>query len=89
MPRQSIFDDKAAQICWQYLHDEYDKETNVDIWCIVCLEFPETPIAIAIIREIAYRCGYAKSELAEYMSEVTYKKKKKRIRDMLASEIAL
>lgn len=86
MSRQRIIDDKAAQICWKYLHGEFDEKTNVAIHDIVH-HYIDNIIAITMIFEIAYSIGYAKSNLMDDMSEVTYKKKKKRIRDELVMKV--
>ena len=88
MSRLRLIDDKAAQICWEYIHGEFDEETNVAIYNIAHLNTNHI-IAITMILEIAYRIGYAKSYLAPYMSEVTYKEKKKGLRNKLVSVVNL
>lgn len=88
MSRQRLIDDKASQICWKYLHGEYDGKTNAMIHGIAHKN-ADNMIAITMIFEIAYRIGYAKSYLMQYMSEVTYKKKKKRIRDKLVAMVKI
>lgn len=87
MARQSIINDRAAHICWLYLHGGLTEQANITVHDIAHFVCPEKYTAITMILEIAYRCGYAKSDLTEQMSEVTYKKKKKRIRDMLVQGI--
>lgn len=89
MSRQSIVDDTAAQICWLYLHGELTEQGNIKVHDISHCICHDKYIAITMILEIAYRIGYAKSGLIYYMSEVTYKKKKKWIRDMLVKEVNL
>jgi hypothetical protein len=86
MARQRLIDDKASQICWKYLHGEYDEKTNVAIHNIAHHN-TEKIIAITMIFDIAHRIGYAHSDLAQCMGETTYKIKKKRIRDKLVSEV--
>ena len=83
MARQRLTDDIAAQTCWKYLHGGFDEKTNIQIYDIVHQVIPDKNIAIRMMFEISYHIGYAKSNLMDYMSEVTYKIKKKRIRDKL------
>ena len=87
MSRQSIANDIAAQICWNYIHGGYDEETNEKIYYQIHSIIPNRDIAIRMLLEIAYRIWYANSLLADYMSEVTYKIKKKQMRDKLVSLI--
>lgn len=89
MARQSIINDRAAHICWLYLHGGLTEQANITVHDIAHFVCPEKYTAITMILEIAYREGYAKSALMNDMSEVTYKKKKKRIRDMLVQEVNL
>ena len=84
MARQSIADDIAAQTCWKYIHGGFNEENNVQIYNIIHKVFSDKYLAILMTVDIAYRIGYAKSALMNYMSEVTYKIKKKRIRDNVA-----
>lgn len=88
MSKQSLINDKASHICWKYLHGEFDEETNIAIHNVAHYKTDKT-IAITMILDIAYRIGYAKSDLMQYMGENTYKKKKKRIRDKLVSMVNL
>ena len=88
MARQNLIDDKAAQICWRYLHGEFDEKTNASIHDIVHYN-TDKRIAITMVLEIAYRIGYAKSSLLEDMTESTYKRKKKSTRDKLVAAIKL
>lgn len=80
MARQRLIDDTASQVCWKYLHGEYDGKTNVTIYGIAHKHIDHL-LAVTMIYEIAYRIGYARSHLADVMSETTYKKKKKAIRE--------
>lgn len=80
MARLSIFEDAVAQMCFKYIHGELDTETNEKMWKAIH-EGVEHNEAIYFCFEIAYRIGYSRSHLADAMSEVTYKKKKKAIRD--------
>lgn len=82
MSRQRLIDDKGSQICWKYLHGDFDEKTNVAIHYIAHRNTDKI-IAITMLFEIAYRIGYAHSNLAQCMSETTYKIKKKRLRDEL------
>ena len=84
MPRLSLFNDTAAHLCYEYLHGTLDETTNEKIYDIVH-EAVDQSVAGAYVFEIAYRIGFAKSQLADVISEVTYKKKKKAIRDKIAS----
>ena len=87
MARQSITNDIAAQICWQYLHGGFKAKTNEQIHRIINQSFSNKSIAIRMVLDIAYRIGYAKSELMDYMGERCYKEKKKLIRDKLVLEL--
>lgn len=89
MSRQSIINDRAAQIAWKYFHGELSQASNEAVYNIAHDVFHDRKIEITMLLEIAYREGYAKSDLADDMSEVTYKRKKKRIRDMLVRNIDL
>ena len=86
MARQRLIDDKASQICWKYLHGNFAEETNAAIHDIAHHNNDKIT-AVTLIFEIAYRIGYAKSYLSQYMGETTYKIKKKRIRDKLVSMV--
>lgn len=88
MARQNLIDDKAAQICWKYLHGEFDEKINATIHDIAHYN-TDKEIAITMIFDIAYRIGYAKSDLMLYMSETTYKIKKKLLRNRLATAVNL
>jgi hypothetical protein len=88
MARQSIINDRPAHIAWEYLHGHFQQEVNETIDNIVHIAVPDKNKAIRMLLDIAYRIGYGKSELAYCMSEVTYKKKKKWIRDTLVSELS-
>ena len=85
MSRQSIIDDKAAQIAWQYLHGELSKKDKSTVHEIAYYICDKRRTAKTMLFEIAYRIGYAKSDLRDVMSETTYKKKKHRLRDKLVS----
>lgn len=87
MARQSITNDIAAQICWRYLHGGLGEKCNKIINTIVHKVFPNKNIAIRMVLDIAYRIGYAKSELMDEMCERIYKIKKKRIRDKIVEII--
>jgi hypothetical protein len=80
MARLSIFEDTASQMCFKYIHNECDASTNEKMWKAIH-DGVEHNEAIHFCFEIAYRIGYARSYLANTMSESTYKKKKKAIRD--------
>lgn len=88
MSRQCLINDKASQICWLYLHGEFDEKTNIDISDIAHKNIDKR-FAIPMVFEIAYRIGYAKSELMQYMSETTYKRKKMQIREKLVETVKL
>ena len=81
MARLSIFDDTVAHICWKYIHGEYGAKINETIYYATAEIVPYQWEIYIFIMEIAYRTGYANSILGREMSEVTYKKKKKAIRD--------
>lgn len=83
MSRSSIMQDIPAQICWEYLHGGCDKYIVEDIRSIISIALPNVSLAPIMIYEIAYRIGYVKSKLASYMSETTYKKKKKWCRNTI------
>ena len=83
MGRLRIFDDTIAHICWDYLHGTLDEVTNEKIYDAVHQAVGQTD-AIIYVFEIAYHIGYAKSLLIDVISETTYKKKKKTVRDRIA-----
>lgn len=80
MARLSITNDTVARLCYEYMHGQLDAKTNEKIYNSAC-EVVDRKYAIPFVFEIAYRLGYAHSELADFMSEVTYKQKKKAIRE--------
>lgn len=86
MSRLSLFDDVVAHICWNYAHGNYDEDTNEKIYYAITeiVQKEELPI---FLLEIMNRTGYAKSILAGNMSESTYKKKKKAIRDNIIKKL--
>lgn len=86
MSRLRMCEDTVAQVCIKYIHGELDESMNQKIWkAIHDVVKHEQTIHFAF--EIAYRIGYARSYLADAMSEVTYKIKKKAIRDKIAKLI--
>lgn len=85
MPRQSIIDDKAAQIAWLYLRGGFRKKDSSVVREIAYYVCGKRRIAKIMLFEIAYRVGYSNSKLSDDMSETSYKKKKKRLRDKLVS----
>ena len=87
MSRVCMAEDVAAQICWRYFHGGFDGDTNETIYTIVHSIIPDKAQAIRMLFEIAYRIGYAKSQLQTFMGEITYKLKKKWIRDTIESEL--
>lgn len=88
MSRVGILQDTAAQICWEYCNGNLRKADKQEIYDIVFIAIPNRRKVKQFIREIAYRIGYANSEFAKYMSEVTYKKKKQWARDLIEKELA-
>lgn len=88
MSRVSIMQDTAALICGECIHGYLRKADKQIIYDIVFVAIPNRARARQMIREIAYRIGYANSKLAKYMSEVTYKKKKQWIRNLIAEELS-
>lgn len=87
MARQSLANDVAAQICWKYLHGGFNEAVNERIYYIVYSVVGRKKLIPQFVFEIAYRVGYAKSALADELSEVTYKIKKKRIREELVASL--
>ena len=83
MARLSIFNDTVAQLCYDYLHGTLDETTNEKIYEAVHSVVDQKD-AGAYVYEITYHIGYVNSQLADVISEVTYKKRKKQIRDKLA-----
>lgn len=83
MARLSLFNDTVAHLCCEYLHGTLDATINEKIYNAVH-EVADQRMASVYVFEIAYRIGYVKSQLADIMSEVTYKKRKKSIRDKIA-----
>lgn len=79
--------DIPAQICWRYLKGGFDGDTNETIYTIVNSVLPNPEDTLNMIYDIAYRVGYYNSILCNSMSECTYKKTKKWIRDTLVLEI--
>jgi hypothetical protein len=88
MSRLGITQDRPAHIAWVYLHRGFPQKVNEKIYSIVHITIPDKNKAIRMLHDIAYRICYGKSELAGCMSEVTYKIKKKWIRDTLVSELS-
>lgn len=88
MSRVGIMQDIPAHICWEYCHGILSKDKKQEIYDIVFIAIPNRRKVKQFIREIAYRIGYAKSEFAQYMSEVTYKKKKQWARNLIKQVIA-
>lgn len=84
MPRLSLFNDTVAHLCFEYLQGTLDATTNEKIYNAVH-EVVDQRVASMYVFEIAYRIGYAKSQLADYISEVTYKNRKKAIRRKISS----
>ena len=80
MSKLSIFKDVPARICWKYLHNGLSPEENERMWICFHNIVPHSQF-IHFAYEIAYHKGYAKSFLFDEMSETTYKKKKKIIKD--------
>jgi len=80
--------DIAAQICWEYCHGNLNRADKQQVYDIVIIAIPNRNQVNKFIREIAYRIGFAKSEFTEYMSEVTYKKKKQWARNLIIKEFA-
>lgn len=80
MSKLRIFEDDVSQMCFRYLHGELDTETNEKMWKATHDGVKHNE-AIHFVFEIAYRIGYARSHLANIMSETTYKKKKQAIRE--------
>lgn len=76
MSRLSLFNDTVAHLCFEYLHGTLDEATNAKIYDAVH-EVVDQRDASVYVFEIAYRIGYAKSQLANSISEVTYKNRKK------------
>ena len=83
MSRVNIMQDIPAQICWEYINGNMRKEDKREIRDMVLIAVPNKRLANQMIYEIAYRVGFAKSNLSKYMSEVTYKQKKKWVRDLI------
>lgn len=85
MARLSIMNDSVAHLCWRYVNKECDVNLAIEI-CTTTLPITNYDVRTAylFIYEMAYRIGYAKSNLSDCMSETTYKIKKKQIRDILA-----
>ena len=79
--------DIPAQICWEYLHGNLSRVCKREVRNIVIIAIPNRLQVKPMIREIAYRVGYANSWFADKMSEVTYKKKKQWIRNLIQEEI--
>lgn len=82
-----MMEDYPAQICWQYLYGGFDENINEAIYTIVHLAIPDQESVLHMIYDIAYRIGYVNSALCNLMSEATYKRKKKWVRDTLVSEL--
>lgn len=87
MSRVNITQDIPAQVCWEYLHDNLSRARKREVRNIVIIAIPNRLQVKPMIREIAYRTGYANSWFATKMSEVTYKKKKQWIRNLIEKEI--
>lgn len=88
MSRLGFMQDRPAHIVREYLHRGFPQKVNEKIYSIVHIAVRDKSKAIRMLHDIAYRIGYGKSELAGCMSEVTYKIKKKWIRDTLVSELS-
>jgi hypothetical protein len=83
MSRLRRFDDTVAHLCYEYLHGDCDEPTKVKIYEAVHSVVSQKDAPMYVF-EIAYAIGYAKSALQDFVSETTYKKRKKAIRDRLA-----
>jgi hypothetical protein len=83
MSRDSIMQDIPAQMCWEYLNGGLRRSTKQEIRDIVIIAIPNKRLVTQMIKDIAYRVGYAKSAFASRMSEKTYKIKKQWIRDTI------
>lgn len=88
MSRVSIMQDIPAQLCWEYLHGNMSRASKREIRNIIIIAIPNRLQVKYMVREIAYRTGYANSWFVTKMSEVTYKKKKQWIRNLIQEEIA-
>ena len=88
MSRVGIMQDVPAQICWEYCNGNLSRAKKQQVYGIVFIAIPNRRKVKQFIREIAYRIGYAKSDFANIMSEVTYKKKKQWCRNLIEKELA-
>ena len=86
MARLKLSDDSVAQLCYKYLHGGCGKATNKKIYKAVH-DVVSQKDATMYVFEIAHAIGYAKSALQDSVSETTYKKKKKAIRENILNII--
>ena len=83
-----MWQDIPAQLCLEYLHGNMSRARKREIRNIIIIAIPNRLQVKYMVREIAYRTGYANSWFATKMSEITYKKKKQWIRNTIQEEIA-
>jgi hypothetical protein len=83
MSRIGIMQDIPAHICWRYIHGELNSRQKQEVLDIIIIAIPDEWLAIQMIREIAYRVGFANSVFPKVMSEITYKLKKQWCRNQI------
>ena len=80
MARLKLFNDSVVHLCYKQLHGGCGEDTNEKIYKAVHDVVGQRDATMYVF-EIAYAIGYAKSALQDFVSETTYKKKKKAIRE--------
>lgn len=83
MSRICLFNDLVAHYAWKYMHNELSASQRKKLYKAIFDYTYSKFMTLVFIEEIAYQIGYAKSRLFTAMSETTYKKRKRIIRNKI------